>query len=740
MVSMLTGTMSTTSEIALAMQTPGLLARWYSGGRWVMAKHLAYIDREIVKTMRGDGPRTVIVELPPRHGKSVYVSQFLPAWALMRWPEERCAVVSYSTDYAAVWGRRIREVVSGVGRKVGVKISSASSAATEWETTAGGGCVATGVGGGLTGRGFDLLVIDDIIKNDEEALSPRIRERHWDWWQATASTRLEPGGVCVVMMCMTGDTKVTMANGSEKLLKHIRRGDEVATYENGSISTSAVLNHTSKGIDFVYKITTISGRIIRANERHPFLVEKLGELKWVRVKNLTTSERIVCLTDIGRERLASQKGAKNLLSAKGIAHHTTTRKSGKTGTAIILQHPECGDGIESSTDTVSLLSNTSRWSRTKTESAQSANNHQSTTSDHIGAESSASTIAMTLTKSEHCSATTAILQSGTSKQRQTPLPLLNTFDFTTEQIVSIEFDGVDEVFDVEIERTENFIANGVVSHNTRWHGEDLIGRLLRQSEDDGGRPIKRLRLPAICEDDDCPLGRKQGEALWEQRWGIDWLRDRERALDPFWWSALYQQRPSRSGKMEWPDTYFDNNRIWVDAMPDRVEMMALACDPSKGRDAKRGDYSAIVCAGLAGGKVYVDADLRRMPATEIARAVVRWAQRYNAGAVGIEANGFQELLAPEIQRAEAEMGTPPLNLMTIQNTVNKDVRIGRLGSPLAHDRLRFVRSAGTRLLVEQMREWPHGQHDDGPDALEMVLRLLSHLGSSVAVGVDLVEA
>lgn len=440
-----------------------------------MARHLAYIDREIVKTMRGDGPRTVIVELPPRHGKSVYVSQFLPAWALMRWPEERCAVVSYSTDYAAVWGRRIREVVSGVGRKVGVKISSASSAATEWETTAGGGCVATGVGGGLTGRGFDLLVIDDIIKNDEEALSPRIRERHWDWWQATASTRLEPGGVCVVMM-------------------------------------------------------------------------------------------------------------------------------------------------------------------------------------------------------------------------------------------------------------------------TRWHGEDLIGRLLRQSEDDGGRPIKRLRLPAICEDDDCPLGRKQGEALWEQRWGIDWLRDRERALDPFWWSALYQQRPSRSGKMEWPDTYFDNNRIWVDAMPDRVEMMALACDPSKGRDAKRGDYSAIVCAGLAGGKVYVDADLRRMPATEIARAVVRWSQRYNAGAVGIEANGFQELLAPEIQRAEAEMGTPPLNLMTIQNTVNKNVRIGRLGSPLAHDRLRFVRSSGTRLLVEQMREWPHGQHDDGPDALEMVLRLLSHLGSSVAVGVDLVEA
>lgn len=425
--------------------------------------------------MRGDGPRIVIVEMPPRHGKSVYVSQFLPAWALLRWPDERCGVVSYSSDYAAVWGRRTREIVQSLGRKVGVTVSRSSSAAAEWETNHGGGFVATGIGGGLTGRGFNLLVLDDVLKNDEEALSPRIRERHWDWWQSTASTRLEPNGICVVMM-------------------------------------------------------------------------------------------------------------------------------------------------------------------------------------------------------------------------------------------------------------------------TRWHSEDLIGRLVKQAEDESGQPIKRLRLPAICEDEGCPLGRKPGEALWEARWGIDWLRERERALDPFWWSALYQQRPSRSGKMEWPDSYFERNRLWVDAMPERCEAMVLACDPSKGRDARRGDYSAIVVAGLSGGKVYVDADLRRMPATEIANSVVRWATRYNAQSVGIEANGFQELLAPEIQRAEIEMQSPPLNLMTITNTVNKDVRIGRLGSPLAHDRLRFVRSAGTRLLVEQLREWPHGQHDDGPDGLEMALRLLGHVGSSVAVGVDLVEA
>src|SRR3990167_1770463 len=83
---------------------------------------------------------------------------------------------------------------------MGVVIKGDSSAVSAWETTAGGGMVTAGVGGPITGRGADLLIIDDPVKNAEEAQSPIVRDGIWQWWQTTARTRLEPGGSVVVVM------------------------------------------------------------------------------------------------------------------------------------------------------------------------------------------------------------------------------------------------------------------------------------------------------------------------------------------------------------------------------------------------------------------------------------------------------------------------------------------------------------------------------------------------------------
>ncbi|MGZ7356436.1 hypothetical protein ACXWRW_10100, partial [Streptococcus pyogenes] len=91
------------------------------------------------------------------------------------------------------------------------------------------------------------LLIDDPFKNQQQADSAREREKVWEWWTSVAQTRLAPGAAVILIMCMTGDTPVLMADGSERPLRDIRPGDEVATYEGGRLTTSTVKNWRNNG-------------------------------------------------------------------------------------------------------------------------------------------------------------------------------------------------------------------------------------------------------------------------------------------------------------------------------------------------------------------------------------------------------------------------------------------------------------------------------------------------------------
>ena len=165
--------------------------------KWELAPHLDVLDEAIMDLVRGrTAGRVLLVKCPPRHGKSEYCSGWLPAWYLANFPDRRVMLTSYESDYACSWSRKVRQRYSGacIGRELGEKQTAA-----EWETTRGGGLVATGVGGAITGRGCHLLITDDLVKNAQQAQSEAYRETTWNWWRATAYTRLEPGGVCVVI-------------------------------------------------------------------------------------------------------------------------------------------------------------------------------------------------------------------------------------------------------------------------------------------------------------------------------------------------------------------------------------------------------------------------------------------------------------------------------------------------------------------------------------------------------------
>jgi len=205
-----------------------------------------------------------------------------------------------------------------------------------------------------------------------------------------------------------------------------------------------------------------------------------------------------------------------------------------------------------------------------------------------------------------------------------------------------------------------------------------------------------------------------------------------------------QNLPINPDVCEFPEKYFDEH-IWYTgdvrrfACETQVVASALALDPSKGKDSALGDYSAFVYVALGeDGIFYVDAHLERLPVSDMVALGVQLYQKYRPAIFAVEANQFQELLCDEFDR---QLAAPPAecsavlrsaggaaNVYPIRNTLSKKTRIRRLDGYLAMRRLRFCSSSPScRLLVEQLRSFPIGAHDDGPDALEMALRMVESL-------------
>jgi predicted phage terminase large subunit-like protein len=189
-----------------------------------------------------------------------------------------------------------------------------------------------------------------------------------------------------------------------------------------------------------------------------------------------------------------------------------------------------------------------------------------------------------------------------------------------------------------------------------------------------------------------------------------------------------QNSPINPELCEWPETYFDES-IWFHHWPKDLAVKTLALDPSKGNDSRRGDFSALVMLGVdRRGMLYVEADLARRPTPQIVADGVEIYRSFRPDVFGIESNQFQNLLAGEFEAEFRRQGLLGASPFPMENNVNKLVRIRRLGPYLSSRRILFRGdSPSTRLLVEQLRQFPVGDHDDGPDALEMAIRLAAGL-------------
>lgn len=166
-----------------------------------LAPHVEMIVSALERVERGDLKR-LLISMPPRHGKSLIASTYFPAWALGRKPRREIIAATYAQDFAEDWGRKVRnQLADPVFRAIfqACRSSDDSAAAHRFTTTAGGAYYAIGRGGQATGRGADLLLVDDALKDAIEARSPTIRHQLHEWYATTAYTRLSPGAAVVIV-------------------------------------------------------------------------------------------------------------------------------------------------------------------------------------------------------------------------------------------------------------------------------------------------------------------------------------------------------------------------------------------------------------------------------------------------------------------------------------------------------------------------------------------------------------
>lgn len=190
----------------LALRSP-LAYATYHNTNFLAPAHVQLMSDTIVRLVEGkllkkDGtPFTrLMVNMPPRHGKSELITRATPPWFLTRFPDKRVIVTGYEAEFAADFGADARNYIAS-HPELGVNLDPSTAAKNNWNIEGHtGGMKTAGAGGAITGKGAHLFVIDDPVKSAEDADSETVRRKQWTWWQGTIIPRLEPGGIIIMVM------------------------------------------------------------------------------------------------------------------------------------------------------------------------------------------------------------------------------------------------------------------------------------------------------------------------------------------------------------------------------------------------------------------------------------------------------------------------------------------------------------------------------------------------------------
>ena len=702
-----------------------------------------------------DGLYMVGTRMVPTHNSRLLSVRAI-AWLIGAKPGLHIAITGFSGDLLADFVGEIKRIVENPRYFLifgDVKPMAGHDRSNDIIFTNGSNLQARSCGSKLTGRRVDWLVVDDPHAGREEAESPAMRRRVHRWFFADCLSRISQNAKIFLVACMTGDTQVKMADGSDRPLRSIRVGDEIATYDNGELSTSRVLNWINHGCDKVLAITMSSGIVVKANARHPFLVARNGYTEWIKLKDLKTGDMIVRLSPsgaVGRARLAHPKDANVQPYVEACVTPTILKNDGQKVIAPQTLLLEANAKNTCGIATASPMTITMPCLPNKEDVVRCAESLQ--LRPIIEAEKcSALTTITTQDELEVYSVTSATSQLDMEETPKYCEEQQNTSPFTSDTILSIELCGSEDVFDIEVERTENFIANGLVSHNTRWHPEDLIGHVTgeegtRQLVDAGYEDwiFEHTNLAAIAESDNDPLGRKAGEALFPEQRPLQFLLGIKAMMPSYEWDSQYMGKP-RTASGDQVDV--SNIRsITINEVPSNVEwVMAwdLAITEKQSADYTAGALCAIryewidaqEWSDITKSMVAKRKRIEHFYIIEMIRAQKAWAQMrkmildnsrrvrtmYGVGRIGIEGvSGFDAVYSDVKQELLGELSVDKL----LPGKGGKLMRAQLWLNLIQAGRVYLVRGAWNKDFITELSMFPQGTHDDQIDAVSAAFGML----------------
>ena len=700
-----------------------------------------------------DGLYVIGKNLITTHNSEIGSRHFAP-FVLGHHPDWEIIAASHTNSLTMSFSRYIRDLLRDPSYHAlfpNTILDPASQSVENWNLTAGGGYLAAGVGTGITGRGAHILLLDDLIKDIEAADSQTQRENTWEWYASTAYTRLAPGGGVLGIMCMVGETQVRMADGTEQRLDSLNVGDEIATYENGKLSQSVVKGLKSNGLDLVYKIKTSSGKIAYANGRHPFLAVINGELKWVRTQSLSTVKKIVTLQGSGGNGTvlpAPQTGVNFKPCAVGTVNLTTAKNAGQMGTDQLATAQGLVAMHDSNIAMELLQRITTSYSRSKKAFVLFVKTRLHQISLSIGETCLQWIIAMLQAKYGACCVTTATQESDILNLSVWHVPQPGISNFTLDDVVSVELTGTREVFDVQIDRTENFIADGIVSHNTWWNEDDWAGRIQQVMESGEGDRFEIVRYPAINDEgdeyilpDDTIVQLRKGVPIPE---GARMTRPMDTAIHPERystaamlrimanlvaagqkriWSALYQQNPTPDEGLHFTKKMFRDYSHQPQTLGANIYQ---AWDFAITEGAANDWTVGITVLHDSNDDIFILDVLRFRSGDgeEIVSTIVNYAMEWNATTLGFEDGQIWKALNSTFGRVCLEKKYYP-SYEILKPLTDKLVRSQPLRGRMQAGKIHFpTKGAWVKTLKDEMLKFPGGKHDDQVDALSWVVRLI----------------
>lgn len=338
---------------------------------------------------------------------------------------------------------------------------------------------------------------------------------------------------------------------------------------------------------------------------------------------------------------------------------------------------------------------------------------------HIGITNYVLTTATTVVTYVHCFVTTAISLLGTRKHEQRLSPLPNTSEFTTTTIAAIQPAGVEEVFDIQVERTENFIANGLVSHNTRWFMDDLTGRLTQDmAKDPVADQYEVVEFPALMSV--IRDGKEVQKALWPEFFPVEALLRTKASMPAYQWNAQYQQQPTAEEasivKREWWQK-------WPSDKPPECEYIIMSLDAAAETN-NRADFTSLTTWGVfmhpetdTHNIILLNSIKKRMEFPDLKQLAVHEYAMWEPDSFIIEKKSAGTALYQELRYA----GVPVTDFTPHRGSGDKTARLNSVADIFRSGLVWYPDTRWAEEVIEEVAGFPFMKHDDIVDTTIMAL-------------------